>query len=110
MYNWPQTSPWGAPYARISSRRICHLDSERPAQMAAALAYYGMFSFAPVIYIAFTIAGLFIVQLAGHGQLNEQLQKVLGPETAEQVRRLVQAISKTAPSGSILASLISFLA
>jgi membrane protein len=84
--------------------------SERPAQLAAALAYYGMFSFAPVIYIAFTIAGIFIDELAMAGQLYEQLQKVLGPETAEQVRRLVQAISNTAPSGSILVSLISFLA
>jgi membrane protein len=84
--------------------------SERPAQLAAALAYYGMFSFAPVIYIAITIAGIFIDELAMAGQLFEQLQKVLGPDTAEQVRRLVQAASNAAPSGSILASLISFLA
>jgi membrane protein len=84
--------------------------SERPAQLAAALAYYGMFSFAPVIYIAFTIAGIFIDELAVAGQLYEQLQKVLGPETAEQVRKLVLAVSNTAPSGSFLFSLISFLA
>jgi uncharacterized BrkB/YihY/UPF0761 family membrane protein len=31
--------------------------TERPTQLAAALAYYGMFSFAPVIYIAFALAG-----------------------------------------------------
>jgi membrane protein len=84
--------------------------SERPAQLAAALAYYGMFSFAPVIFIGITIAGIFIDELAMAGQLFEQLQTVLGPETAEQVRRLVQAASNAAPSGSWLASLISFLA
>jgi uncharacterized BrkB/YihY/UPF0761 family membrane protein len=38
--------------------------SERPNQLAAALAYFGLFSFAPVIYIALTIAGIFIDQAA----------------------------------------------
>jgi len=31
--------------------------SERPTQLAAALAYYAMFSIAPVIFIALSIAG-----------------------------------------------------
>jgi uncharacterized BrkB/YihY/UPF0761 family membrane protein len=31
--------------------------TERPNQLAAGLAYFGMFSFALVIYIAFLVAG-----------------------------------------------------
>lgn len=84
--------------------------SERPSQLAAALAYYGMFAFAPVIYIGFTIAGIFIDQFAVAGQLYDQLQSVLGPETAEQVRDLVEAVSNTNSGGTFLVSLISFLA
>jgi uncharacterized BrkB/YihY/UPF0761 family membrane protein len=38
--------------------------TERHNTLAAALAYYGMFSFAPLIYIAFTVAGIFLDELA----------------------------------------------
>ena len=34
--------------------------SERPSQLAAALAYFGIFSFSAVLYIAYWLAGLFI--------------------------------------------------
>jgi len=34
--------------------------TERPNQLAAGLAYFGIFSFAPIIYIAFAVAGLFL--------------------------------------------------
>ena len=37
--------------------------TERPNVLAAALAYFGMFSFAPVIFIAFTVAGFFVDEL-----------------------------------------------
>ena len=38
--------------------------TERPTQFAAALAYYAIFSFIPLIYIAFTIADAFIARLS----------------------------------------------
>jgi uncharacterized BrkB/YihY/UPF0761 family membrane protein len=38
--------------------------SEKPNQLAAALSYFGMFSFAAVIYIAFWLAS-FIYQRGG---------------------------------------------
>lgn len=84
--------------------------SERPSQLAAALAYYGMFAFAPVIYIGFAVAGIFIDQLAVAGQLYEQLQNVLGADTAVQVRNWITAVSGADRGGTFLASVISFLA
>lgn len=84
--------------------------SERPSQLAAALAYYGMFAFAPVIYIGFTIAGIFVDQLTVAGQLYEQLQKILGPDTAVQVRDWIYAVSNANRGGTFLVSAISFLA
>ena len=53
--------------------------AERPSQLAAALAYYGMFSFAPVIFIGFTVAGLFIDKLAAAERLYGRLAALLGP-------------------------------
>lgn len=84
--------------------------SERPGQLAAALAYYGMFSFAPVIYLAFVVAGIFVDQLAVADQLFGRLQQLLGPETAALVRDLVLAVSASNNKGTFLVSLVSFLA
>lgn len=84
--------------------------NERPNQLAAALAYYGMFSFAPVIFISFTIAGLFIHQIDFANQLYLRLEFVFGPETAAQIQDLVLTVSETSQGSSFLVSLISFLA
>jgi uncharacterized BrkB/YihY/UPF0761 family membrane protein len=84
--------------------------SERPSQSAAALAYYGMFSFAPVIYIGFTIAGIFIDQFDFASQFYLKVQNILGPEAAALVQDLVSTISESNRGGTILVSLVSFLA
>lgn len=84
--------------------------SERPSQLAAALAYYGMFSFAPVIFIGYTVAGLFIDQLAAAERMYQRLEAVLGPETAEFIQNSVSAIGNTSSEGSLLGSLVSLIA
>jgi uncharacterized BrkB/YihY/UPF0761 family membrane protein len=56
--------------------------SEKPNQLAAALAYFGMFSFAAVIYIAFLIASIFINEAAAAERLFTRIEAVLGSETA----------------------------
>jgi len=84
--------------------------SERPTQLAAALAYYGMFSFAPIIFIAVSIVGLFSKQIDPAGQLYQRLEGVFGPGVSNLVRESVTALSKTPSSSSVLISLISFLA
>ena len=84
--------------------------SERPSQFAAALAYYSLFSFAPVIYIAITVAGIFIDQLALTERLYLRIEEVMGAELATLVQDSVAALSHTSRQGSWLVSLIGFLA
>lgn len=84
--------------------------SERPNQLAAALAYYGMFSFAPVIFIGFTIAGLFIDQLAAAERMYQRMEAVLGPETSKFIADAVSTIGSTSSGGTLLGSLISLIA
>jgi len=84
--------------------------SERPGLLAAALAYFGVFSFAPVIFIAFKVAGIFIDQLALSNQVYERLAKVLGPEVTAFIQESVATVSKSTSSSSILIAVISFLA
>ena len=84
--------------------------SERPTQLAAALAYYSMFSFAPIIFVAVSIVGLFIEEIDPASQVFQRLESILGAETSNLVQESVMALSKTPSSSSILVSVISFLA
>jgi len=84
--------------------------TERPNQLAAALAYYGLFSFAPVIYIAISVAGIFINQLAAADRLYLRIEEVLGQEMSTLVQDSVATLSNTSEHGSWSVTLISFLA
>lgn len=82
--------------------------NEKPNQLAAALAYFGMFSFAPIIYIVFQIAGIFINEVAAGERLYARLEAVLGAETAAFIQSSVSAIAAGNEGGSLIISAISF--
>jgi len=69
-------------------------------RLSAALAYYSVFSIAPLLVIAISIAGLVFGSQAVHGQLGEQLKGTIGAQSAEAVQSMVQSASK--PSSSVL--------
>lgn len=84
--------------------------TERPGQLAAALAYYGMFAFAPVIFIAFWVAGLFIDQLSAANQFYNRLDLFFGPEVTAFIQDSVEAIASTTTGSTIISTLISGIA
>ena len=84
--------------------------SERPTQLAAALAYYSMFSFAPIIFVTVSIVELFIQEIDPASQLFLRLEEMFGEEISALVQEAVLALSKTPSGSSILVSVISFLA
>jgi membrane protein len=84
--------------------------SERPGQLAAAIAYYGLFSIAPIIFIGYTIASPVIKQLTEYSHAYERLENALGPEAAKLIRDSVEGLGKETIGGSTLVSTISFLA
>jgi membrane protein len=83
--------------------------SERPTQLAAALAYFGLFSFAPVIYVALSIAGIFIDKAAILSRFLTRLEKALGPGISQAVQDMLNSVPTIEPGGSWLISLISFV-
>jgi membrane protein len=83
--------------------------SEKPNQLAAALAYFGMFSFAAVIYIAYQIAGIFINEAAAAERLYTRIEAVLGSEIATFIQDSVSAISAASQGGSWVISLVSLI-
>jgi len=83
--------------------------SEKPNQLAAALAYFGMISFAAVIYIAYRLAGVFINEAAAGERLYTRIEAVLGSETASYIQASVSAIAATNTGGSLIISAVSFI-
>jgi membrane protein len=83
---------------------------ERPSQLGAGLAYYAMFSAAPVIYIAISIGGIFLDELALAQRFYEQIAQVMGEETAVFLERMVESVAIDPSSGSALTTIINFIA
>lgn len=83
---------------------------ERPSQLGAGLAYYAMFSAAPVIYIAISIGGIFLDELALAERFFVQIAQVMGDETADFIEQMVQSVAIDPASGSLLNTIVNFLA
>lgn len=63
-------------------------------KLSAALAYYSIFSIAPLLIIVIGIAGLALGDEAVRGQLDDQLKGYLGDRAAEGIQSLVQGAAK----------------
>ena len=55
------------------------------SSMGAALAYYTMFSIAPLLLIVISVAGLFFGEQAARGEILDQLQGLMGVDGAQAV-------------------------
>jgi membrane protein len=84
--------------------------SERPTQFAAALAYYAIFSFVPVIYIAFTITELVIERLSVEEQFYAQVANLLGAEIAQALQEAVTSLAQRTAGDTTLTTVIGFVA
>ena len=74
------------------------------SSMGAALAYYTVFSVAPLLVIVVAVAGFFFGQSAAQGELFMQLRDALGDEGAATVQALVKSAS--GPRRGILAGVV----
>lgn len=76
-------------------------------RLSAALAYYSIFSIAPLLVIAISVAGLVLGEEAVRGQLGAQLQGYIGAQAAGAVEGMVKSASK--PSDGWLGASIGFV-
>jgi membrane protein len=84
--------------------------TDRPSRLAAGLAYYGMFSLAPITYIALTIAGIFLDEMAMADRLFTALNNIMGPEAAAFIEETVVSLEQSTAGGTLITSIISFIA
>jgi membrane protein len=66
---------------------------DHAASMGAALAYYTLFSIAPVLIIVIAVAGFFFGAEAARGEIVAQLQGLLGDDGATAVQGLLESAS-----------------
>jgi len=67
-------------------------------QLGAALAYYTVFSFAPIIIIVIALASIFFGEAAVEGQIYEQLRGLLGERAASETQNLIENAYNTGHS------------
>ena len=72
--------------------------------MGAALAYYTVFSIAPLLVIVIAVAGFFFGQAAVQGELVMQLRDVIGDQGAAAIQALVKSASS--PRTGMLAGVV----
>jgi membrane protein len=82
------------------------LDDYAPS-MGAALAYYTLFSIAPLFIIAIALAGLVFGQEAARGEIVAQIQGLIGREGAIAVQGLLKSANE--PAQDIFATVVSII-
>ena len=83
------------------------MEDDAPS-LGAALAYYTVFSLAPLMTIAIAIAGFFLGKEAAQGQIFDELRGLLGAESGKAVEEMVQS-ANAQPTAGVVATIISVI-
>ncbi len=79
---------------------------DNASRLSAALAYYSIFSIAPLLVIAISIAGQVMGEDAVSGQLYDELRRYMGPAAADTVQSMIKSAYR--PGDSAWAALLGF--
>ena len=79
--------------------------------MGAALAYYTLFSLAPLLLIVIAVAGLVFGEDAARGEIAAQLRSLMGEEGAQVVQGLLAGVRKPAEgvAATVLGAVLLFI-
>ena len=80
-------------------------NEDKASRLAAALAYYTVFSLAPMLIIAIAIAGAVFGEEAARGEIVTPIQGLVGRDGAKFIETAIEGASK--PKAGTIASLIS---
>ena len=82
------------------------LDDYAPS-MGAALAYYTLFSLAPLLLIVISVAGLVFGQDAARGEIESQLRGLMGEQGASAVQALLASLDQ--PTEGVTATVVGVI-
>src|SRR5258705_13413054 len=86
---------------------VTEWSKDKASRLGAAVAYYTVFSLAPLLIVVIAVAGLVFGQKAVRGEVFGQIQGMLGTEGADIIQTMIANASK--PSTSIFATVIGIV-
>jgi membrane protein len=89
--------------ASLLSRAYADWSSDGAARLGAALAYFTLFSVAPVLIVVTGVAGLFIGQAAAKGQVAPWLERLLSPQGAQAAELMLKQVAT--PAGGVVTTI-----
>src|SRR6202047_5266626 len=97
---------WLQGWLSLCEKAIYKWFDDRAPTMGAAIAYYTVFSLAPMLVMVIAVAGLAFGQKAAEGALFDELADLVGPESAGAVQAMLRSASSTRTG--ILATVVGF--
>jgi len=82
-------------------------NEDKASRLAAALAYYTVFSLAPLLILVLALAGAVLGEEAAKGQLVGQIQGLVGRDGAELIETTIQGAHRPGENSGVIASVIS---
>ncbi|BCU77266.1 YihY/virulence factor BrkB family protein [Luteolibacter sp. LG18] len=93
----------------VACRSIARLwERHRHTDNAAALAFYSLVSLAPLLLFGVSAAGVVLGEKAAHGELERQLNAVIGPDATGMVEGMLQT-ARIAPRSQPLAFAVAMV-
>ncbi|HSV58909.1 MAG TPA: YihY/virulence factor BrkB family protein [Variovorax sp.] len=87
----------------LCKQAVLSWQADYAPSMGAALAYYTVFSIAPLLLIVISVAGLVFGEAAAHGAIFTQLSGLMGEQGALAVQGLLNSVNK--PAEGIVATI-----
>jgi len=86
-------------FIALVKETVAEWNEDKAPRLAAALAYYTVFSLAPVLIIVIAIAGLVFGQDAAQGEVVKQIDELVGKQGAEVIQSALQSAHESESSG-----------
>jgi membrane protein len=95
-----------AAWALMRDTAKAWIDDYAPS-MGAALAYYTLFSTAPLLLIVISLAGLIFGEQAARGEIMGQISNLVGPQSAETIQTLLEGLNQ--PASGVWGSVVGLV-
>jgi membrane protein len=89
----------------LAKETVTRWTEDKASALAAALAYYSLFSLAPLVLIAVAVAGLVFGQQAAEGQLYSELAGLIGDAGAKALQEIVARMNQE-QGGGVVATIV----
>ena len=89
----------------LAKETVTRWTEDKCTTLSAALAYYSLFSLAPLVLIAVAVAGLVFGQQAAEGQLYTQLAGLIGDAGAKALQDIVASLNQE-KGGGVVATVV----